>query len=399
MISTIRSSATLFLQITLKVFENLSLRIGRWYQSSTNKYELCQSDVPPKILEVLPQELILYMAQFMPLSSRILFTLSCRTTYAILGTRYWTRLWDKDQHQQHIDFLSLLSKELPSYVPCYHCRVLHLCRALPSRNILRARPYYLYDSTACHKAELKGRVGKYLHENFQFRTFQMAMKNYRLGLDYEVWLECLEYTFEGDILMQKLGSDFTARVRIVDNSLLYQSQRVIQLPHEFEILNLDRWSFYVCPHITLGSGGISGSFPVTATCALDHRHDLERCVRKSGIKTCPVCLTEYEITLQECRDFGTMAITTKWIDLGEGQTILDPKWLSHLSNKYPGSDTSSEVDSVNGRRLVDGVLVHSKCISIRDLFRQGRSSELDSMISLETARRLFYLPKISARRQ
>lgn len=82
------------------------------------------------------------------------------------------------------------------------------------------------------------------------------------------------------------------------------------------------------------------------------------------------------------------------MDLGEGQTILDPRWLSHLSNKYAASDVFREVDGINGRRLVDRDPVRSNRVSIRDSFGQDKSSGLDPILPLETAERLFQLPKL-----
>ena len=396
------------LKTIIKLVQKLSSKSGSRHQSSTHESETCQSDVPKDayvlenpsaatpltILEMLPHELIIYMAQFLPLSSTVLFTLSCRAACAILGTRYWTSLRAEDQHQQHIDFLSQLSKDLPpDYVPCYHCRVLHLCTIRYSEH-LPTRPLYQYDVTQCHKAEVLGKVSKYIHEDFQFRTFQMAMKKYRLGLDHELWLECLCRQSTTCTIMQKFPSEFKADARIVDSSLLFRSQRVILIPPGLTIRNLDRCSFDICPHIRLVAHGAEANLPETAGCTMNHQHGLQRCVRRSGIVPCIACPTEYELSLEECRGFGVAAIITKWMDLGEGQTILDPRWLSHLSNKYAASGVFREVDGINGRRLVDRDPVRSNRASIRDSFGQDESSGLDPILPLETAERLFQLPKL-----
>jgi hypothetical protein len=396
------------LKTIIKLVQKLSSKNGSRHQSSTHESEIRQSDVPKDayvlenpsgattltILEIIPHELIIYMAQFLPLSSTVLFTLSCHAACAILGTRYWTSLRAEDQYQQHFDFLSQLSKDLPpEYVPCYHCRVLHLCTIRYSDH-LPTRPLYQYDVTPCHKAEVLGKVSKYIHKDFQFRTFQMAMKKHRLGLDHELWLEflCRESTTRR--IMQKFPSEFKADARIVDSSLLFRSQRVILIPPGLTIRNLDRCSFDICPHIRLVAHGDEANLPEAAGCTMDHQHGLQRCVRKSGIVPCIACPTEYELSLEECGGFGVAAIITKWMDLGEGQTILDPRWLSHLSNKYAASDVFREVDGINGRRLVDRDPVRSNRASIRDSFGQDESSGLDPILPLETAERLFQLPKL-----
>lgn len=391
-----------------RLVQKLWSKTGSRYQSSTHKSEICQSDIskdayflesppgatPRTILAVLPYELIIYMAQFLPLSSTVLFTLSCRAACTILGTRYWTSLRAEDQHQQHFDFLSQLSKDLPpDYIPCYHCRVLHLCTIRYSDH-LPTRPLYQYDLTLCHKAEVLGKVPKYIHKDFQFRTFQMAMKQHRLGLDYEVWLECLCLQSTMYRIMQKFPSEIRADARIVDSSLLFRLQRVILIPPGLSIRNLDRCSFHICPHIRLVTHGAEANLPETAGCTMNHKHGLQRCARKSGIVPCIACPTEYELSLEECGEFGVAAIITKWMDLGEGRTILDPRWLSHLSNKYTASDVLREVNGINRIRLVDGDPVRSNHVSLRGAFGQYKSSGVGPILPLETAKRLYQLPKL-----
>lgn len=363
------------LKTIIKLVQKLSSKIGSRHQS-----KIRQSDVPKDghlILKMLPPELIIYMAQFLPLSSTVLFTLSCRAACATLGTRYWSSLRADDQRQQHIDFLSQLSKDLPpDYVPCYHCRVLHICTLSYSYSAQVTRPLYQYDWTPCKKAERRAKVWKYIHEDFQFRTFQMAMKKYRLGLDYKIWLECLSGRPSTRRIMQKFPSESKSDARIVDSSLLFRSQRVILIPPGLTIRNLGRCEFIICPHIRLVTHGAEANLPETAECTMNHQHGLQRCVRKSCIVPCIACPTEYELSLEECGRFGVAAIITKWKDLGEGQTILDPRFCSHLSRRRRGGP------------------VRSNHVSIRVSFGQNKSSGLDPILPLKTAERLFQLPKL-----
>jgi hypothetical protein len=376
----------------LKTFIKLLQKLS-WKTDSRHESKNPSEARSLTILEVLQPELIIYVAQFLPLSSTALFTLSCHAACATLGTRYWNSLRAKDQHQQHIEFLSQLSKDLsPDYVPCYHCRFLHLCTILYSDH-LPTRPLYLYDVTLCDNAEVRGKVRRYIHGGFQFRTLQMAMKKHPLGLDHEVWLKCLCRQSTTGMIMQKFASEFKADARIVDSCLLFRSELVTLIPPGLTIRNMDRCSIAICHHIRLVAHGAEANLPETAECILNHQHALQRCVRKSGIVRCTACPTEYGLSIEECGKFGVAAIITKWMDLGEGQTILDPRWLSHLSNKYTTSVVVKEVDGINGRRLVGTDLVRSNFASIRDSFGQDKSPGFDPTLSLETVKRLFLLTK------
>lgn len=92
--------------------------------------------------------------------------------------------------------------------------------------------------------------------------------------------------------------------------------------------------------------------------------------------------------------FGVAAIITKWKDFGEGQTVLDPRWWSHLSSKYTSSGIFEGVGGINGKRLVDRDPVQSNFGSIREAFGEDRgSSGLDPMLPLERAETLYRMPK------
>jgi len=345
---------------------------------------------PLNILESLPPELIIYIAEFLPLSSLILFALSCHAAYVTLGTRQWNHLRAEGQHEQHVDFLSQLAKDLPpNYIPCYHCRVLHQCEIRYSDH-LPTRPLHQYDVTACYKAEVVGGVSKYIHKDFQFRTFQMAMKQYRLGLDYKIWLDSLCRESKVCRIMGKFPSEFKAEARIVDSGLLFRSQRVILIPPGLTIRNLDRCSFHICRHIRLTAHGANANFPDISECTINHQHAFERCVRRSEVVHCTVCPTEYDFSLVECNSLGVAAIITKWMDLGDGRTPLDPRWLSHLSQRYIATGVLREGEGITRRDPV-----RSDHASIRDAFtRQNDPSELDTILPLETAQKLLQLPKL-----
>ncbi len=384
--TSLRYSILMDLKTLFKLLQKLSWKNGRKHQSSTHRAR------PQTILEMLTPDLIIYIAQFLPLSSTALFALSCHTARATLGTHYWTRLREEDQCQQQIDFLSQLSKDLsPDYVPCHHCRVLHLCTIRYSHH-LPTRPFYQYDKTPCYKAEVLGKVSKFIHGDFQFRTFQMAMKKDRQGLRHQVWLECLCRQSIICRIMQRFPSEVKSTAKIVDSSLLFRTQCVILISPRLTIRNLDRWAFNICPHIRVVTHGTEANLPETAGCTMNHQHARRWCVRKSKTLSCTACPTEYDLRLEECGKFDNVAIFTKWMDLGEGKTIMDPKWFSHLSNDYTASSIFRGIDDINGRRLIDRDPVRSNFVSIRDSFEQDKSSRIDPILPLEIAQRLYQMP-------
>ncbi|CZT08766.1 uncharacterized protein RAG0_13750 [Rhynchosporium agropyri] len=340
---------------------------------------------PLNIFKKLHPELIIYLADFLPLSSSAILALSCRTAYEILGTRFWARLRADDEQLQCFEFLSLLSRDMSrdDYVPCYHFHVLHFCEILPGVLQLPPLPYYQYHRTLCKRAEVLGKVAKYMHSGFQFRTVQMAMKMYRLHLDYQPWLEALCHNSKASMVQGEFPLKFKNSVRIINGFLLFCSQRIILLPPGLTAADLNRCGFDICPHIMLTAHRVAPNLPETSECAIDHDHAIERCIRSSAITSCTSCPTEYQLRMEDCENFGTAVVITKWMDLGKGETVADPKWWSHLSNEYMAP---------NSGVLLEGQ-VRSDLISIRDAFRQLDSSELDRILPLSVVKRLFHFSK------
>ncbi|KAL3468078.1 hypothetical protein BJX64DRAFT_246838, partial [Aspergillus heterothallicus] len=42
---------------------------------------------------------------------------------------------------------------------------------------------------------------------------------------------------------------------------------------------------------------------------------------------CPVCGVEFQISIQNCGLQGKAVVVTRWMDLGAGLELNDPKWL------------------------------------------------------------------------
>lgn len=136
------------------------------------------------LLGRLPPELISYTARFLPPDAAASFAFCCYSIYTILGTRYWKSLQTQDP-QQLIAFLALLERDLPEYIVCSPCRKLHL----PHKETIQAwmiqqRRNIRFLGAPCSQRQYRGMVCGYIHFQFHFTNFQMAMKRYRLGLPY-----------------------------------------------------------------------------------------------------------------------------------------------------------------------------------------------------------------------
>ena len=190
------------------------------------------------------------------------------------------------------------------------------------------------------------------------------MKLYRQGLDYSRPLERLTCTFTGT--RESIPYRFLSRATIVDGSLLLRVQESFLFPkgHQPQIPITARVG--ICHHVGIPGFTFEARLPEHAQCTLDHNHEVQQCIRSSGIRQCVYCPTEFQIELQDCADLGVALVTTKWLDLGEGRTVLDPKWWSRLSTKYTDHDLFAGMRGVYREDIEDRLPVQSELASIRD---------------------------------
>lgn len=73
----------------------------------------------------LPLELVICISEFLPPPDAASFTLTCRQIRFILGNQYLDRLWAEGHEHNRVAFLTLFERDLPFYVLCHYCHLLH----------------------------------------------------------------------------------------------------------------------------------------------------------------------------------------------------------------------------------------------------------------------------------
>lgn len=87
--------------------------------------------------------------------------------------------------------------------------------------------------------------------------------------------------------------------------------------------------------------------------------------------------------LQECGQLGVVAIITKWLDLGAGRAMMDPKWWSHLSVSYTSNHLFAGAGFVYQKRLTKRVAVPFEASSIQASFEQNEHLVFDPIQTSE----------------
>lgn len=278
---------------------------------------------------LLPPELILMIASHLPPESAGILALSSTPLYLCLQTDYLKPL-KGGKHPASYNFLDLLARDLPINIACPHCNKLHSTlfykfHAVPDSRLLAwiyppRKPLY-----ECQRVDTRNQLNARIQPNFSSTLFRMAMKVYRQGHDTTKFLDLL--SFRGpNIRYRGFTEQIIASARIVGGSLFIREQRVFMTPASQKYPLPGRESFYICyqyPYLHLQSLLRMGiQFP--------RSKDVEAHENKQGILCCEYCYTEFRIDFKSYGRAGNAMFITRWMDLGEGRDLNDPKWRNRL---------------------------------------------------------------------
>lgn len=191
------------------------------------------SSSPPCLL-TLPLELLLQIAGFLPLSSTLCLSLSCKPLYHALGPRTQSSLRIDEHRDQKLQFLDKLARELPRYLLCHACCTLHL-RENNNKNVNnsnvdnnnkkhanavseRPAPMHWHLYRACEK--LPGGINCCQHYYLRYKLVQLALRTHNLtspahGIPVSVLAHsCTTTTWQGQRL------EFELLPRIVDGRFM-----------------------------------------------------------------------------------------------------------------------------------------------------------------------------------
>jgi hypothetical protein len=296
----------------IKFIKRILSRLRLWYQPRPNALE-------SSFIGKLPPEIILYIREFLPHASAAAFSLCCTSLCSILGADAFAAIKDGDELETMREYLALLERDLPNHLACFYCSKLHSIKE--ARSYRRSSNYRCrWNGTGppqCWEADLHLGTFSYIHWDFSYIVFQMAMKRYRQGLDFTGLLRLLckrvvtqtqrEYTHQT-----------SAQARIVAGRLLVRTQEIFVYSAQQMWLTFAP-QFTICPHYVydLGKNGV--------------RRGYGQWFHGGGAMKCECCLTEFRLDVKDYGEIGIATYCTRWQNLGEGKSPLDQIWQRHVA--------------------------------------------------------------------
>mgnify|MGYP001580602516 CR=1 FL=1 len=281
------------------------------------------------LFKKLPIELIVSIAEFLPLEAAALFTLTCRPVWYILGNQYLDRLSAIGHKLNRLLFLEFLERDLAYQIVCYNCQRLHSGTKQRYNSLWGS-----FNQPPCSVRDLNSHVQYNIQDGFCSITFQSAMKLYRHGLDYSEQISLL--TGFGSPNVRGYTYQWTSIPRIVNGHFILRHQVWLLYPVGYEVIMPDTIYTDICPHWQFNCLGWS-KLNMKLACRISHWDNLRlnlRCPTCSGLFQCRICPTEFQINTKDFLRNGVALVLTRWLDLGEGRDLSDPRYASHVYHGY-----------------------------------------------------------------
>ncbi|CAG8011167.1 unnamed protein product [Penicillium nalgiovense] len=291
------------------------------------------------LLDAFPVELVLSIADFLPLEDIYCLSLCNRRLLAIF------RSWRKHRYlvrEARLSFLHRLERDHPRYLTCDDCLVLHDLGSI-------SEPLELSYSTHTYPPRIDcpalrpsystcGRSWIDLHNvcsvhtyTFHLSHLQLAMRRFYSGSQYGISTDALSFTEvtndgfeEGDRVLRPTTL-FSVEAQICPKapSLYLRVQDVMSMK-DMRLLYNDEYYDEV----------EKDYFAVLPICKHEQKalwmQSIPQNVLTHEYSNCNDCNTDWEIELFENRPSGHVTIVmTRYIDLGPGLSLDDPRWRVH----------------------------------------------------------------------
>lgn len=280
-------------------------------------------------IEKLPLEMLQMIASFLAPDSAACFILCSKFLQRAIGRRSWLDLRNQDQKKARLRFLIVLQRDLPEWLPCYHCEKLNRFSLPP----LPPPPWRYENEHPCAYADgylcLRPLLG------MQFQYAQMIMKLHKLRATENIFLDSLScdhsFRYRGHV------ADCHTSARIRKDELLVKIEWRIFIRHgeSFEIGSLCQ---SLCPHwfCLLDDDNLTRRI----RCQMSHTPG-QTCPECTGMVQCQFCSTEFIVAFLNSNwsRKGQAIYLTAWKNLGPCDTPFQISWRTQLHRVHSSGPT------------------------------------------------------------
>lgn len=283
------------------------------------------------LLSVLPAELILAIADYMPPNDIIYFSLCDHRLFSLLHKRTATRLGTSAT----LELLRQLERDLPNHFTCHCCITLHRCHMagrLENDTLFNTvSNLRCFANRSWTRAELLMNThynDHSLNYDFSFIHLQLAMKRFCCGIQHGPTPERLSHLEVQERCAPRCTTLFSieAKVCTAPLGLYLRIQDIILIKDRVEELFAYPKRIYrgdppnhliICSHLPFVE------IKELMDPLLPTYKQSQSPIRREG--TCEKCNTDFLLELQEF-DGHLAFVVTRWMNLGPGLAPEDPLW-------------------------------------------------------------------------
>ncbi|KAE9368855.1 hypothetical protein N431DRAFT_561189 [Stipitochalara longipes BDJ] len=325
-------------------------------------------------LHAMPSELLRNIARYLPASSEVCLTLTCRLVLCKLGRRSWEEI-NISMSQERCITLRLLDRDLDHLIACHFCQILHEPgKTLPVGRNSNSTKRTERKCTNVERNRKHGRRQYYFHllDDITFSEIQYSMKlHLRFGGDCTSLLQRLSNTsptFTFDVKFWDSWLQLSTLARVISGQLVIRSEYYIIVPWykvrvtDQAIIQIMK-TLKICPHKLEGT--YSWIFQHQWRCRVRNRQHCYHCrVRENapneGIPQfvaapahwrCELCPTEFQITVTPRGEEGLAIAFTVWQSLGDCASPYGTIWDGVGSDICEGQSQPADFE---GPSIKDG---------------------------------------------
>lgn len=299
-------------------FSFFALIWANWPKGNPQSHQTPTPRHRPSIF-ILPAEILLMIQELLAPASAASFVMCSRAMMNLLGNRSLLCLRLDHQATERRRLISRLAKDLPDWLLCYRCCVLHPVKSIQLPTEVRS----YRELAECIRAD----DGVYILPGFTIRYnhAQLIMRDHRLGRSTKKSLRQLSHVDRTDYDNEKLKH--TIRGDIINHELVITVVTKRCLYGRWDFKDLDRRALAFCCHI------LGHDVAQILLEALTHRaNDSEgpSCeeteVTAVRWQYCDKCPTRYTITVSDPRKKSTEIKIEVRRNLGSCKTPFETNW-------------------------------------------------------------------------
>lgn len=285
------------------------------------------------------------MKDFLPMSAAGCLALCNHNFFTIIGNptpRSVRLLRTQDHLVEKRRFLASLQKDLPDWLLCYPCAVLHPVKTDESPHDM----WRYYKEPLC--VQENGVVYLTLEFRIRFHQAQLVMNHYRLKRPYMEYLERLSRDYSSVGSEASLQS--TIRAAIIADELVVSLSQTLRLQAPPTIGTIHWRLTPVCPHLQHSAD--DRTLWKAIECQLSHTNTLP-CGDCKVQKRCRECSTWFQVEVEKLGNSETELQLEVWKHLGTCESPYDPKWRKQTKGPYSppwSKNLNFPRDAPRGRR-------------------------------------------------